>query len=170
LFRAGLPVFAAGVLALAATTLHAAETGAAPPPGGTVSLQQISPAGDGSLDLGALKGHVVYLDFWASWCGPCKLSFPWMMEMQRRYGPQGLVVVAVNLDRDRALAATFLREFNPAFAIVFDGKATLAQQFKVAGMPSSVIIDREGKARSTHTGFRPDERPALEAELRTALQ
>ena len=94
-----------------------------------------------------LHGKVVLVDFWASWCAPCLSSFPWMDDLQKRHGQQGLVVVAVNLDQDRALADAFLRKTAPQFRIEFDQQGTLAKQFGVQAMPTSFLIDRSGIVR-----------------------
>src|SRR3954462_3047559 len=94
--------------------------------------------------LDALKGKVVLLDFWASWCDPCRRSFPWMTEMQRRYGGSDLVGVAINLDHDRKLAEKFLAAVPAGFRVEFDPGATLATQFGVTAMPMSFLIDRKG--------------------------
>jgi cytochrome c biogenesis protein CcmG/thiol:disulfide interchange protein DsbE len=107
------------------------------------------------LDLSTLRGRVVYLDFWASWCGPCRQSFPWMESMKNTYGAQGLTVLAINVDHDRADADQFLKIFHPDFEIRFDPQGSWAEQFKVSGMPTSVIIDRHGVVRFTHVGFWP---------------
>jgi cytochrome c biogenesis protein CcmG, thiol:disulfide interchange protein DsbE len=122
-----------------------------------------------SLDLTGLRGRVVYIDFWASWCGPCRQSFPWMEAMKSTYEAQGLEIVAVNLDRDRADADRFLRLFHPTFDVRFDPKGDLAEFYKVQGMPSSVVIDRHGVARFTHVGFRPVDGAIYEAQLRELL-
>jgi thiol-disulfide isomerase/thioredoxin len=122
-----------------------------------------------SLDLTRLHGRVVYLDFWASWCGPCKQSFPWMEAMKSTYEGQGLEIVAVSLDRDRADADKFLKQFHPTFDVRFDPKGELAELFKVQGMPSSVLIDRHGVTRFTHVGFRPVDGATYEAQLRELM-
>ena len=124
---------------------------------------------DDDLNLAALRGKVVYLDFWASWCAPCRKSFPWMDSMQRTYAGRGLVVVAVNLDEERAPAEEFLREFNPGFRVVFDSKGTLAESFKVSGMPSSFLVDRHGTVRYRHVGFRDESPATLANELSSLL-
>jgi cytochrome c biogenesis protein CcmG/thiol:disulfide interchange protein DsbE len=121
------------------------------------------------LDLDALRGRVVYLDFWASWCAPCRQSFPWMQAMKNTYERQGLTVITVNLDHDRADAERFLRRFHPDFAVQFDPQGTLAEHFKVTGMPTSVIIDRHGIARFTHIGFRPADREAYTMQVQELL-
>jgi cytochrome c biogenesis protein CcmG/thiol:disulfide interchange protein DsbE len=122
-----------------------------------------------SLDLTSHRGRVVYLDFWASWCAPCRQSFPWMETLKRSYGDQGLEVIAVNLDTDRADADKFLKQFHPTFDVRFDPKGELAELYKVHGMPSSVLIDRHGVTRFTHVGFRPIDAAIYEAQLRGLL-
>jgi len=122
-----------------------------------------------TLDLDRYKGKVVLVDFWASWCAPCKESFPWMQQIMSRYSERGLVVVAINVDRDRHLAEQFLNAQNPAFPIVFDPQARLAERFKVSGMPASFYIDRSGAVRYAHIGFRANERDDAERELATLL-
>jgi thiol-disulfide isomerase/thioredoxin len=121
------------------------------------------------LDLASLRGRVVYLDFWASWCAPCRQSFPWMETMKRTYGAQGLEIVTVNLDRDRADADKFLKQFHPTFDVRLDPKGELAELYKVQGMPSSVLIDRRGVIRFTHVGFRPVDGPVYETQVRELL-
>jgi thiol-disulfide isomerase/thioredoxin len=128
------------------------------------------PADHGQMDLAALKGRVVYLDFWASWCGPCRKSFPWMSDMQARYGNQGLSVVAVNLDQDRALAARFLAAYPPGFTVAYDPQGVSAERYDVKGMPSSYLIDRDGRVHMRHVGFRAQDTGQYETEIRALLQ
>jgi thiol-disulfide isomerase/thioredoxin len=120
--------------------------------------------------LEQLAGKVVLLDFWASWCEPCRQSFPWMAQLQQRLGPQGLVVIAVNLDRDRKLAARFLEQTPAEFRIEYDPEAKLAEQFDVVGMPMSFVIDRQGRVRERHAGFRAKQNAEREATLSRILQ
>jgi len=134
---------------------------------GLVLLSPIAQAAD--LDLSAYRGKVVYLDFWASWCGPCKQSFPWMQTMKDTFDRQGLTVIAVNLDIDRADADKFLDRFRPTFEVRFDPKGILAGFYNVQAMPSSVLIDRHGVTRFTHAGFRPADSAAYEAQVRELL-
>ena len=121
------------------------------------------------VDLTSLRGRVVYLDFWASWCGPCRQSFPWMERMKTNYEALGLAIVAVNVDGDRADADKFLHQFHPTFDVRFDPKGELAELYKVQGMPSSVLIDRHGVMRFMHLGFRPVDGAIYEAQLRELL-
>jgi len=121
------------------------------------------------LDLTSLRGQVVYLDFWASWCGPCRQSFPWMQTMTKAYEGQGLAIVAVNLDRDRVDADKFLDQFKPTFDVRFDPKGESAEFYKIRGMPASVLIDRHGTPRYIHIGFRPVDAAVYETQLRELL-
>ena len=120
-------------------------------------------------DLNEFRGRVIYLDFWASWCVLCRQSFPWMDRMQREFGQDAFIVVAVNVDHARPDAEQFLHEHSPGFKIVFDPDGALAERFGVKGMPTSFLIDREGHVRSEHEGFRLKDRGALEQQIRSLL-
>ncbi|WP_210418784.1 TlpA disulfide reductase family protein [Aliikangiella coralliicola] len=105
------------------------------------------------VDISQYKGKVVYLDFWASWCIPCRKSFPWMNEIRQKYSPDELAIVAVNLDKERKLAEEFLKKYPAEFEIVFDPAGSSAKKYQILGLPSSLLIDRNGKIISTQTGF-----------------
>lgn len=122
-----------------------------------------------TLDLDAYKGKVIYLDFWASWCAPCRESFPWMDIEQELYSGRGLVVIGLNLDQDRAAADRFVTALKPHFKIGFDPQGVMAEKFGITGMPSTLLIDRHGKVRFTHIGFKPQDKQSLDAEVRTLL-
>ena len=126
-------------------------------------------AGAGAERLSKLKGKVVYVDFWASWCGPCRQSFPWMNEMQGKYGAKGLQIVGVNLDAKRADADQFLAQLPARFSVGFDAKGDTAKQFGVKGMPTSVLIGPDGKVLAIHQGFKDEDRKELEAKFAAAL-
>jgi cytochrome c biogenesis protein CcmG, thiol:disulfide interchange protein DsbE len=156
---AGLAALACGAATVPALALDIGQS--AP------ELTASGPAGP--VTLAALKGKIVYLDFWASWCGPCRQSFPWMAEMQARYRAQGLHVLAVNLDAKREDADKFLAQTPAAFALAFDSRGDSARAYALKGMPSSVLIGADGKVLATHAGFRDDERKALEDIITAAL-
>jgi cytochrome c biogenesis protein CcmG, thiol:disulfide interchange protein DsbE len=143
-------------------TAQAAEAGQ-PAPAWTLNGR------DGSVGLEAFKGRVVLLDFWASWCGPCRQSFPWMNEMQARHGARGLQVVAINLDRQRAEADTFLAAVPAHFVVAFDPQGDTPRRYAVKGMPTSVLIGADGVVLRQHAGFRDDDKPVLEAAIVAAL-
>lgn len=127
------------------------------------------PGKAGLVRLSDLKGQTVYLDFWASWCGPCRQSFPWMNEMQSRYGAKGLTVLGLNVDANLDDAQAFLAA-NPAkFAVAFDGKGKAPASYGIKGMPTSLLIGPDGKVLWVHTGFKAEESAALEQKIRQAL-
>jgi len=128
------------------------------------------PAIDGEVDLAQLQGKVVYLDFWASWCDPCRDSFPWMAEMKEKYGVRGLEVVAVNLDKERALADKFLNTMNINFVVAFDASGDSAAKYGLRGMPGSYLIGREGNIQASHLGFNDKDKEKLEAAIKVLLQ
>jgi cytochrome c biogenesis protein CcmG/thiol:disulfide interchange protein DsbE len=119
--------------------------------------------------LDAPRGRVVWLDFWAYWCGPCRLSFPWMDAMQSRFGAHGLQVLAVNLDATPEPARRFLAEHPASFAVGFDPSGDTARRFSVKAMPTPVLIGADGRVLATHAGLRDADRDALEATIRDAL-
>lgn len=127
-------------------------------------------AAEPPLDLSQFSGQVVVLDFWASWCVPCRRSFPWLNSMHSKYSGDGLIVVGINLDNEEALAAAFLDEFPAEFAIYFDRDKSLARQFDVAAMPSSFVIGPDGQVLAYHQGFRVADQDGYEAAIRAALQ
>jgi cytochrome c biogenesis protein CcmG, thiol:disulfide interchange protein DsbE len=154
---------AAGCAALALPAARATDVGQAAP---AFSL----PSTAGEVSLRQWQGQVVLLDFWASWCTPCRLSFPWLGEMQARYGARGLHVLGVNLDRRREDAERFLARTPAAFLLAFDPAGEVPRRYAVKAMPSSLIIGRDGLVRMHHAGFRDDDRAPLEAALDAALR
>lgn len=126
-------------------------------------------AGETALDLDQYAGKVVYLDFWASWCAPCRRSFPWMNEMREKYADDGLVIIGVNVDAERELADRFLAETPASFRIVHDPEGKLASEWQLLGMPNSFLINRNGEVVLRHVGFRSDTPGKLESEIRELL-
>ncbi|HHJ19620.1 MAG TPA: TlpA family protein disulfide reductase [Gammaproteobacteria bacterium] len=127
-------------------------------------------AADSPLDLSQYKGKAVYLDFWASWCVPCKKSFPWMQKMQRKYRDQGLQIVAVNLDEVPADADQFLSQFPSInFEIVRDPEGRLASQYSLVGMPTALLFDASGKQVGRHVGFKKQKTGEYEDNIKALL-
>ena len=123
----------------------------------------------GSLDLAEYKGKVVIVDFWASWCVPCRRSFPWMNEMHKAYEEDGLVIIGVNLDQERSEADAFLEEFPAKFRIYFDESKEVAREFDVVAMPSSYVLGRDGQLVTQHFGFKVKKQDEYEAIIVDAL-
>lgn len=128
------------------------------------------PAAGGEFELAKHRGEVVYLDFWASWCIPCRKSFPWMNEMSAKYKDQGLKVIAVNLDKDKKLADEFLKKVEAHFTIAFDPVGDSARAYKLRGMPSSYLIGRDGNLYASHIGFREKDKPKMEQAIQQLLK
>jgi thiol-disulfide isomerase/thioredoxin len=131
-------------------------------PNFTIESEQLSSS------LAELRGQVVYMDFWASWCKPCRKSFPWMNDMQAKY-PKDLQIVAINLDAEPELAAAFLEKVPATMPIVYDPKGDIAKAYQLLGMPSSYLIDKKGKLRFVHKGFFTEKAALYENEISTLL-
>lgn len=153
------------VLAAALVALQPAAAAEVGEPAPTLSL----PGQQGQVDSATLKGQVVFVDFWASWCAPCRRSFPWLGEMQARYGSRGFRVLAVNVDRDRSAAEGFLAEVPARFTVAFDAAGDAPRRFAVKGMPTSVLVGADGLVIRRHEGFKDDDRAPLEAAIVAAL-
>ena len=122
-----------------------------------------------AFDPADYAGKVVVLDFWASWCVPCRRSFPWLNTMHEKYSDDGLLIVGVNLDMERSEPEQFLEEFPAEFWIVYDEGMALAQRFEVMAMPSSFVIDSDGEVVAEHLGFKVRQQDEYEAVIRQAL-
>ncbi len=137
-----------GLSSAAEQLLSAAQAPAAPSCALTV---QGDPA---PSSLNKYFGQVIYVDFWASWCGPCRQSFPFMNQLQSEFADHGLAVLAINLDEEAADAQNFLATHPASFKVVQGSNQACAASFHVEAMPSSYLIDRAGKVRYIHHGFR----------------
>jgi thiol-disulfide isomerase/thioredoxin len=128
-----------------------------------------APGATEPLELSPYRGRVVVVDFWASWCKPCRQSIPWLNALKARYGASGLTIIGVNVDAERRDADRFLRDVPIDFQVVFDPDGNIARQFKVQAMPTSYLIDRSGKIVKTHLGFRDAKKDEAEAAIKTLL-
>lgn len=115
-------------------------------------------------------GNVIYLDFWASWCVPCRRSFPWMNQMQQKYGDKGFKVISINLDAEKSLAEKFLADNPATFSVIYDPKGQIATQMKLNGMPSSFMINAKGRVVSAHVGFTENKKSQYEQEIISLVQ
>jgi len=127
------------------------------------------PTDGAPVNLQGYRGKVVYLDFWASWCIPCRNSFPWMNAMHQRHADEGLVVLAVNLDQDSQEIQRFLEKYPAHFTVAYDPEGRIAELYQLKGMPTSYLIDRQGDIVMSHVGFRQGDTAPLEKQIEQLL-
>ncbi len=121
------------------------------------------------VQLSKFRNKVVYVDFWASWCKPCRKSFSFMNDMQTRYSKKGLEVIAINLDTDRKAAENFLRKHPAHFTVAFDPEGKTPASYHLKVMPTSYLIDRRGNIIKVHKGFKENQKLELEKTISSAL-
>jgi thiol-disulfide isomerase/thioredoxin len=127
------------------------------------------PMRSGATTVKSYAGKVVLLDIWASWCGPCHKSLPFLADLQQRMADRGLVVVAISIDQDVAPLDAFLARQPLALAIGHDPEGLIPRRLAATAMPTSVLIDRTGVVRLVHGGFRSEDAAMLEAEVAKLL-
>jgi peroxiredoxin len=145
------------------SALAAELSGAAP------DFTLTSPDGK-SVGLAQYKGDVLMLNFWASWCAPCRQEMPLLEQMYRRFAPLGFTLLGVSVDEDPADARKLLGEVSVSFPIALDTQGSVSRLYSVSGMPSSVFIDRQGNLRYLHEGYRPGDEQRYEQQLRALLR
>lgn len=123
----------------------------------------------GTVTLSAHKGEVVYVDFWATWCPPCRKSFPWMEQIYRKYKDAGLTIIAVSIDGKQESIEAFLRSNPVSFIIAHDKGGKTGDKFGLQGMPTSYLIGRDGSLHYTHAGFRESDKDILETRIKALL-
>ncbi|MDH3202367.1 MAG: TlpA family protein disulfide reductase [Myxococcales bacterium] len=151
------------VIVCVTATAHALTPGDTPPP---INLPDRTGK---EVDLGKLKGKVVLIDFWASWCGPCKQEIPVLEALHKKYASKGLVIVGVNIDNSDKKMNNFLKATPVTFRQVRDKKLQVASRYEPSTMPSSYFIGRDGKIRHVHEGFRKSDAGTLEARVEALL-
>ncbi|MES2624380.1 MAG: TlpA disulfide reductase family protein [Pseudomonadota bacterium] len=154
---------------LLANAAHAIEVGAEAP---AFSLPPLDANVSGrNIDIGSFRGKVVYLDFWASWCAPCQVSIPLLSELRNRYAEQRLdfEVVAINVDSDPADGTDFLLDVPVQYVVLSDPAGVTPALYEVKGMPTSYLIDKTGKVRLVHSGFKRSDIDMIAEELQKLL-
>ncbi|SJM96349.1 TlpA family protein disulfide reductase [Crenothrix polyspora] len=145
-------------------SIHATEAGQAAPQFALPTLQQ-----DQVVTLSQYSGKVVYIDFWASWCAPCRTSFPLLNKLHKKLKSQGFEIIAINLDEDKTKAAQFLKEIPVGFNVLTDAKGEWADKFVVESMPTSFIVDKLGVVQHVHHGFTANDITELEKKITELL-
>ncbi len=135
-----------------------------------LNLPLLGARADESMSLEALRGKVVYLDFWASWCGPCRLSFPQLEALRQELGPRGFEVLAVNVDEFEDDALAFLDAVPVTYPVVRDADADSPARYGILGMPTGFLLDREGVVKRVHQGYRRSDGEKLRKEIVQLLE
>ncbi len=152
------------ILLSGATTAQAVEIGARAPAFALPAL-----GSDAHVSLDQLKGKVVFVDFWASWCGPCRQSLPQYEKLRVELAHEDFSIVAINLDEEAADATAFLKQHPVNYTVLRDPAGDVPKAFGLVGMPTSYLIDRDGIVRATHTGFTPEDIDKLRGEIHGLL-
>lgn len=155
--------------ALLLTALISVPALAIAPQGAAPTFKLDSMAGQ-PLSLEQFKGQVVMINFWASWCGPCRQEMPLLEQLHAKYKPMGFTMIGVNVEPDSTLAAGFLSKTPVTFPILFDTKSEVSKLYQVAGMPSTVIVDRKGNLRWIHRGYKPGDENAYLDQIRALVR
>jgi peroxiredoxin len=120
--------------------------------------------GGSNVSLSQYKGQVVMINFWASWCGPCREEMPLLESIYKKYNKLGFTMIGVNVEPDSKAADEWLKATPVSFPILYDTDSKVSKLYDVAGMPSTVIIDRNGNLRKLHRGYKPgDENEYLDS-------
>jgi thiol-disulfide isomerase/thioredoxin len=154
---------AAACSALIVSSLTGASSALAP------SFTLPSRAGD-IVSLDQLKGKVVMLNFWASWCGPCRAEMPLLEQMHKRYSSLGFTMVGVNVEANTADAERWLKDTPVSFPVLFDRESKVSKLYDVNAMPSTVFIDRKGNVRYLHKGYKPGDEGEYLNQIRALLK
>jgi thiol-disulfide isomerase/thioredoxin len=153
----------AAALIIALPAIATSATGAAP------DFQLSSRAGK-PVSLAQFKGQVVMLNFWASWCGPCRQEMPLLESIYKKYNRMGFTLLGVNVEPDSQAANEWLKQTPVSFPILYDKDSKVSKLYDVAGMPSTVIIDRSGKLRVLHRGYKPGDENEYLDSIRTLMR
>ncbi len=152
------------LLLVGVTVSHAAElSGKAP----DFTLKSMNGK---NLKLSEFRGQVVMLNFWASWCAPCRQEMPLLEDLYKKYKPLGFTLLGVNVEQDSSKASTLLRSIKVSFPILFDNQNKVSKLFTVSAMPTTVIVDRDGNMRYLHQGYKPGYELEYQKQIRSLLR
>ena len=157
----------AAIAAALSVSLPALAGSSAAAPAPTFTLA--SRAGQ-DVSLAQYKGNVVMINFWASWCGPCRQEMPLLETIYKKYNKMGFTMLGVNVEPDSNAANDWLKATPVSFPILYDRDSKVSKLYDVGGMPSTVIIDRSGKVRVLHRGYKPGDENEYLDSIRTLIR
>ena len=155
----------AGLVAALVIALPAVASDSGPAPPFTLGAK-----GGGTINLAQYKGQVVMINFWASWCGPCRTEMPLLESIYKKYNKMGFTMLGVNVEPNSQAANDWLKATPVSFPILYDTDSKVSKLYDVAGMPSTVIIDRTGKLRVLHRGYKPGDENEYLDSIRTLIR
>jgi thiol-disulfide isomerase/thioredoxin len=126
--------------------------------------------GGSEINLAQYKGQVVMINFWASWCGPCRQEMPLLENIYKKYNKLGFTLLGVNVEPDSKAADDWLKQTPVSFPILYDKESKVSRMYDVSGMPSTVIIDRKGNVRVLHQGYKPGDENGYLDSIRTLIR
>jgi peroxiredoxin len=160
-----------GVLLMAMPGLFAASSLASSGLAGQAAPDFVLKSASGTnLRLSEYRGNVVMINFWATWCGPCRQEMPLLNDLYSRYGRVGFSLLGVNIDDDSRRAVDMAEELGVSFPVLFDERKEVSKLYQVEAMPVTVLVDREGKVRHVHLGYKPGYEEKYLTEIRALLR
>ena len=157
---------ATALLALLACVSLSGATGSTP---AAPDFKLTNRAG-GETTLAGLRGQVVMINFWASWCGPCRQEFPALDQIYAKYKPMGFTLVGINVESERADAERFLGTQKVSFPILFDPQNAVSGSYGVKAMPTTILVDRQGRVRWQHMAYKPGDEAKYIEQVRAVLR
>src|SRR6516225_5018963 len=157
------------IVGMVAAMIVALPAVAAAPSGPAPAFTLPSKAGS-EVSLAQYKGQVVMINFWASWCGPCRQEMPLLEDIYKKYNKLGFTLIGVNVEPDSNAANEWLKATPVSFPILYDRDSKVSKLYDVAGMPSTVIIDRSGKLRVLHRGYKAGDENEYLDSIRTLIR
>ena len=155
---------------LVAAALAIAPALSAGDAGGPAAAFSLKSRTGGEVSLSSLKGKVVLINFWATWCGPCRKEMPLLEQIHKKYAPLGFTMLGVNVEEDTRLMDTFLKDVPVTFPVLLDPANGVSKLYNVSAMPSTVIVDRKGNVRFIHQGYKPGDENKYQDLIRQLIR
>ena len=162
--------FAVRTAAVLLVALPAALTSASISKSGPAPQFSLAARGGKTINLAQYKGQVVMINFWATWCGPCRQEMPLLESIYKKYNKMGFTLLGVNVEPDSKPAEDWLKATPVSFPILFDTKSEVSKMYEVSGMPSTVIVDRKGNVRVIHHGYKPGDENEYQDNIRKLVR